>query len=54
MYVHRRETKHEDIDILVDEDPAAITALKQCGMCNFFGCPFMRAQPRLLNFLVDY
>jgi hypothetical protein len=39
---------------LVDEDPAAIAALKQCGLWKFFRCPFMRAQPRLLNTLVDY
>jgi hypothetical protein len=29
MYVHWREREHGDIDILVDEDPAAIDALKQ-------------------------
>jgi hypothetical protein len=54
MYVHWREREHEDIDILVDEDPAAITALKQCGLWKFYQCPLMRAQPRLLNALVDY
>jgi hypothetical protein len=54
MYVHWREREHEDIDILVDEDPAAMAALKQCGLWKFFWCPFMRAQPRLLNALVDY
>jgi hypothetical protein len=54
MYVHWREREHEDIDILVDEDPASIAALKQCGLWKFFWCPFMRAQPRLLNTLVDY
>jgi hypothetical protein len=26
----------------------------QCGLLKFFLCPFMRAQPRLLNDLVDY
>jgi hypothetical protein len=31
MYVHWREREHEDIDILVNEDPATIVALKQCG-----------------------
>jgi hypothetical protein len=54
MYVHWREREHEDIDFLVDEDPAAIAALKQCGLWKFFQCPFMRAQPRLVNALVDY
>jgi hypothetical protein len=54
MYVHWREREHEDIDVLVEEDLAAIIALKQCGLWKFFLCPFMRAQPKLLNALVDY
>jgi hypothetical protein len=54
MYVHWREREHEDVDVLVDEDPDALAALLQCGLLNFFQCPFMRAQPRLLNALVDY
>jgi hypothetical protein len=28
--------------------------LKQCGMWKFFQCPFIRAQPRLLNHLIEY
>jgi hypothetical protein len=43
MYVHWREREHEGIDILVDEDPAAIAALRQCGFWKFFWYPFMRA-----------
>jgi hypothetical protein len=31
-----------------------MAALTQCGLIKFFLCPFMRAQPRLLNALVDY
>jgi hypothetical protein len=31
-----------------------VAALMQCGLLKFFLCPFMRAQPRLLNALVDY
>jgi hypothetical protein len=54
MYVHWREREHEDVDVLVDEDPDAVATLLQCGLLNFFQCPFMRAQPRLLNALVDY
>jgi hypothetical protein len=54
MYVHWREREHEDVDILVDEDLAAMAALRQCDLWKFFRCPFMRAQPRLLNALVDY
>jgi hypothetical protein len=54
MYVHWREREHEDIDALVEEDPAAVAALKKCGLWKLFWCPLMRAQPRLLNALVDY
>jgi hypothetical protein len=54
MYVHWREREHEDIDFLVGEDPTATTVLAQCGLLKFFQCSFMRAQPRLLNALVDY
>jgi hypothetical protein len=54
MYVHWREREHEDIDILVEEDPSTISSLKQCGLWKFFWCPLMRAQPMLLNALVYY
>jgi hypothetical protein len=39
---------------LVEEDPWVIPMLKKCGMWNFFQFTFMRAQPRLLNNLIDY
>jgi hypothetical protein len=54
MYVHWREREHEDIDFLVLEDPTVVTVLSHCGLLKFFQCPFMRAQPRLLNALIDY
>jgi hypothetical protein len=54
MYAHWREMGHEDIDNLVREDPDVVVALAQCGLLKFFQCPFMLAQPRLLNALVDY
>jgi hypothetical protein len=43
MYVYWREREHENIDILVNEDPAAMATLRQCGLWKFFQCPFMRA-----------
>jgi hypothetical protein len=49
-----REREHEDIDMLVDEDPVAIATLRKCGLWKFYQCPFMMAQPKLLNALVDY
>ena len=30
------------------------TTLTQCGILKFYQCPFMQAQPRLLNALIDY
>jgi hypothetical protein len=36
MYVHWREREHEDISVLVDEDPNAVATLMQCGLLNFF------------------
>jgi hypothetical protein len=54
MYVHWWEREHEELDVLVEEDLGAISMLKQCGMWKFFQCPFMRAQPRLLNHLIEY
>jgi hypothetical protein len=54
MYVHSREREHEEVSELVGEDPNVVVALMQCGLLNIFLCPFMWAQPRLLNALVDY
>ena len=54
MYVHWREREHEEVSELFREDPNVVAALMQCGLLKFFLCPFMQAQPRLLNALVDY
>lgn len=54
MYVHWREREHEEVSELVKEDPNVVATLMQCGLLMFFLCPFMWAQPRLLNALVDY
>jgi hypothetical protein len=54
MYVHWRETEHEDIDFLFGEEPDVTASLAQCGLLKFFQCPFKLAKPRLLNALVDY
>jgi hypothetical protein len=54
MYVHWREREHEEVNELVGEDRNAMATLMQCGLLNFFLCPFMWAQPRLLNALVGY
>jgi hypothetical protein len=54
MYVHWREREHEEVDQMVEEDPTVMDILKQCGMWKLFHCPFMRAQLRLLNHLIEY
>ena len=54
MSIGEREREHEDIDSMLEEDHVVVDALKQCGLWKFFQCPLMRAQPRLLNALVDY
>jgi hypothetical protein len=54
MYVQWREREHEEISELVVGDLKVVAMLMQCGLLKFFLCPFMRAQPRLLNALIDY
>jgi hypothetical protein len=53
MYVHWREREHEEVSEMVGEDPNSMAMLMQCGLLKFFLCPFMQAQPRLLNALID-
>jgi hypothetical protein len=54
MYVQWREREHKAISELVAADPNVVAVLMQCGLLKFFLCLFMRAQPRLLNALIDY
>jgi hypothetical protein len=54
MYIHWREREHEAANEAVAADPNVMAVLTQCGLVKFFLCPFMHAQPRLLNALVDY
>jgi hypothetical protein len=53
MFIGERE-EHEAANEAVAADPNVMAVLTQCGLVKFFLCPFMRAQPRLLNALVDY
>ena len=39
---------------MVAADLNVVVVLMQCGLLKLFLCPFMRAQPRLLNALIDY
>jgi hypothetical protein len=54
MYVHWREREHEAAYEAVVADPVVMATLTQCGLVKLFLCPFMHAQPRLLNALVEY
>jgi hypothetical protein len=54
MYVHWRKREHEAAYEAVAADPAVMATLTQFGLVKFFLSPFMHAQPRLLNALVEY
>jgi hypothetical protein len=54
MYVQWREREHEVANEAVAADLNVMVVLTQCGLVKIFLCLFMRAQPRLLNALVDY
>jgi hypothetical protein len=54
MYVQWREREHEVVSELVAADPNVMAVLMQCSLLKFFLCPFMHAQPRLLNALIDF
>jgi hypothetical protein len=53
-YVCWREREHEEVDQMVEDNLEVVATLKQCGLWKFLHCPLMRAQPRLLNHLVEY
>jgi hypothetical protein len=47
-----REREHEEEDYFVRNDPGMVMALWQCGLLKFFKIQGMRAQLRLLEYLV--
>ena len=47
-----REREHEDDDSMALNDPGTIHALRQCGLLKFLKVQGMRAQQRLLEYLV--
>ena len=49
-----REREHEDVDMEVNSDINYQQALKLCGLYKFWKLGGLRAQPRLLQMLVDY
>jgi hypothetical protein len=47
-----REREHEEDDSIVGNDPGTVATLQDCGLLKFFRIPGMRAQLRLLEYLV--
>jgi hypothetical protein len=47
-----REREHEEDDAIAENDPRIVAALRECGLLKFFRIPGMRAQIRLLEYLV--
>jgi hypothetical protein len=47
-----REREHEEEDYFARNDPGTVMALRQCGLLKFFKIQGMRAQLRLLEYLV--
>jgi hypothetical protein len=47
-----RECEHEEDDIMYLNDMGIVNALRQCGVLKFFKVQGMRAQQRLLEYLV--
>jgi hypothetical protein len=54
MVLEWREREHEEVDVVMDQDPVAQAALKICGLYKFWALKGMRAQERLLEMLVGY
>jgi hypothetical protein len=46
------EREHEEEYYFVGNDPGIVMALRQCGLLKFFKIQGMRAQLRLLEYLV--
>jgi len=53
MVVEWKEREHDDVDALALEDEGCMNALRDCGLKKFFLTPYLRAQPELLQFIVD-
>jgi hypothetical protein len=46
------QREHEEEDYFIGNDPEIVMALRQCGLLKFFRIQGMRAQLRLLEYLV--
>ena len=52
MMLEWREIEHEEDDSIAENDPGIVVALRECGILKFFKIQGMRAQLRLLEYLV--
>ena len=48
-----KEREHEVNDQATLGDRATIVSLRNCGLLKFFMCPGLRAQPQLLQHMVE-
>ena len=53
MVVEWKEREHDAVDAMALEDEACMDALRDCGLKKFFLTSYLRAQPELLQFIVD-
>jgi hypothetical protein len=52
MVLEWREREHEEDNANAENHPPTIAALRDCGLLKYFCIPSMRAQVRLLEYLV--
>jgi hypothetical protein len=52
MVLEWREQEHEEDNSNAENHPPTIAALRDCGVLKYFRIPGMRAQVRLLEYLV--
>ena len=52
MVLEWHEREHEEDDSLSKNDPRTVVTLRYCGLLKFFRIPGMRAQVRLLEYLI--
>jgi hypothetical protein len=52
MVLEWREREHEEDNAIAGNHPPTIAALRNCGLLKYFRIPGMRAQVRLLEYLV--
>lgn len=48
-----RERENEDVDCRILNNPPSMAALRNCGLVKFFEVPSMRAQPALLQHIIN-